>query len=56
MLLKLGDMEDIVNILVPAPEVESIGCLSYVLQHPEGSHIPNSKLLNACQMKGLRRE
>ena len=45
MLLKLGDIEDIVNILEPAPEVQSIGCLSYALQHPEWSHKPKPKLL-----------
>ena len=56
MLLNLGHMEAIVNVLEPAPEVQSIVCLSYALQYPKGSHIPNSKLPSACQMKGLRRE
>ena len=52
--LKLRYMEDIVYILEPAPEVQSIGCLSYALQHPEGSHKPSFELPSACQMKGLR--
>ena len=56
MLFKLGDMEDIVNILEPAPEVQSVGCLPYALHHPERSYKPSSELPSTCQMKGLRRE
>ena len=53
MLFKLGDIEDIVNILEPAPEVQSIGCLPYALHHPERFQKPSFKLPSACQMKGL---
>ena len=42
MLFKLGDMEDIVNILEHAPEVQSVGCLPYVLHHPERSYKPKT--------------
>ena len=56
MLLKLGYVEDIMDILEPTPEVQSVGCLPYALYHPERSYIPSSKLPSACQMKGLRRE
>ena len=53
MLLKLGHKEHIVNVLEPTPEVQSIGCLPYVLDHPEKSHQPSSELPSACQIKGL---
>ena len=56
MLLKLGHMEDIVNVFEPAPEVRSVGCLPYMLHHPESSHKPSSELPSVFQMKGIRGE
>ena len=56
MLFKLGHVEDIVDILEPTPEVQSVGCLPYALHHPERSYKPSSELPSACQIKGLRRE
>ena len=56
MLLKQGDLEDIVNVFEPAPEVQSLGCLPYALYHPERSYKPGPKLPSTCQVKCLRRE
>ena len=56
MLFKLGDMEHIVNILEPTPEVQSVGCLPYALHHPERSYKPSPDLPSTFQIKGLRRE
>ena len=56
MLFKLGAIEDIVYILEPAPEIQSLGCLPYALCHPERSYNPSSELPNTCQMKDLRRD
>ena len=56
MLFKLEHVEDIVDILEPTPEVQSVGCVPYALHHPERSYKPSFELPNACQMKGLRRE
>ena len=56
MLFKLGDMEDIVYILEPAPKVQSVGCLHYILHRPQRSYKPSSDLLSTCQMNGLQRE
>ena len=35
MVLQLRHVEDIVDLFEPALEVKSVGCLPYVLQHPE---------------------
>ena len=56
MLFKLGDIEDIVNILEPAPEVQSVGCLPYALHHHERSLKPSSELPSTCHTKGCQRE
>ena len=54
MPLKLGFMEDIVNTLETSPEVQSIGCLPYVFQHPERSYKPSSEIPSSGQMKSLQ--
>ena len=56
MLSKLGHVEDIVDILESTLEIQTVGCLTYALHHPERSYKPSSELPGACQMKGLRRE
>ena len=56
MLLRIGHMEDFVNLLEPAPEVKSISYLPYALHHPEWSHKPSSELPSACYTNGLRGE
>ena len=53
MLFKLGHVEDIVDTYEPTPEVQSVGCLPFVLHHPERSYKPSSELPSACQIKGL---
>ena len=53
MLFKLGHVEDIMDILESTPKVQSVGCFSYALHHPERSQKPSSELPGACQMKGL---
>ena len=55
MLLKLGYMEDIVDLLEPALEVKSIGSLSYALHYPEWSHKPSSELPSTCKVRGSSR-
>ena len=50
----MGHMEDIVNALEPSTEVQSIGYLPYVLQHPERSYKPSPKLSSARQIRILR--
>ena len=39
---KLGDIEDIVNIFEPAPEVQYLSYLPYALHYPERSYKPSS--------------
>ena len=56
MLLQLGHMEDIVNLLEPASEVNPICYLPYALHHPERSHKSSSELPNTCKVEGLRGE
>ena len=56
MLAKLGDVEDIVNIFESPPEIQPVGCLPNMLQHPERSNKPSPKLSSFSQVKCLRRE
>ena len=54
--LQLRHVEDIVDLVEPASEVKSIGCLPYALYYPEQSHKSSSELPSTCRMKGLRGE
>ena len=54
--MKLGDVEDIVNIFESPPEIQSVGCLPNTLQNPERTYKPSPKLPSICQVKCLRRE
>ena len=54
VLLQLGYMEDIVDLLEPTLEVNSICYPFYAFHYPEWSHIPRSKLLSTCKMEGLQ--
>ena len=56
VFLQLRHVEDIVDLVEPAPEVKSIGYLPYELHYPERSHKPSSELPSICTMKGFRRE
>ena len=56
MLFHLGYMEDIVNRVEPALEVQSVCSLPFVLHYPERSHKPSSELPSACYIESLRRE
>ena len=56
MLLKLGDMEDIVNIFESPPEIQSVSSPPNMLQHPERSKKPRLKLPSPIQVKCLRRD
>ena len=56
MLAKLGDVEDIVNIFEPPPEIQPVGSLPSTLQHPERSNKPRPKLPSPNQVKYLRGE
>ena len=54
--MKLGDVEDIVNIFESPPEIQSVGSLPHSLQHPERSNKPRPKLPSPSQVKCFRRE
>ena len=56
MLAKLAKVEDIMNILESHPEIQPVGILPNMLQHPERTYKPSPKLLSPRQVKGLRRE
>ena len=56
MLVKLRNVEDIMNIFKSPPEIQSVGSLSNSLQHPERSNKPSPKLPSTCQVKCPRRE
>ena len=56
MLAKLGDVEDIMGIFESTPEIQFVGCLRNMLQHPERSNKPGPKLLSSSQVKCLGRE
>ena len=47
-------MKDIVDLLEPAPEVKSIGCLPYALQYPERSYKSSSEIPSTYKVKGLQ--
>ena len=54
--MKIGDVEDILNIFESPPEIQPIGSLSSSLQHPKRSNQPSPKLPTHSQVKCLRRE
>ena len=54
--MKLGDVEDIVNILESPSEIQPVGSLPNMLQHPKRSYKPRPKLPSPSQVKCLRRE
>ena len=54
--MKLGDVEDIVNIFESPPEIQPVGSLPSTLQQPERSNKPRPKIPSPSQVKGLRRE
>ena len=56
MLAKVGDVEDIVNIFESPPEIQPVGSLPNILQHPEMSNKPRPKLPSPSQVKYLIRE
>ena len=56
MLTKLGNVEDIVNIFESPPEIQPVGSLPNMLQHPERTYKPSLKLPSPGQVKFLRRE
>ena len=56
MLVKLGNMEDIMNIFESPPEIQPVGSLPNTLQHPERTYKPSPKFSSPNQVKFLRRE
>ena len=56
MLAKLGNLENIMNIFESPPEIQPVGNLPNILQHPERTYKPIPKLPSPSQVKCLRRE
>ena len=56
MLVKLRNVEDIIDIFESPSEIQSVGNLPNMLQHPERSYKPSPKLPSICKVKCLRRE
>ena len=56
MCLQIGDVEDIVNIFESPPEIQPVGCLPNMLQHPERTYKASPKLPSASQVKYFQRE
>ena len=54
--MNLGDVEDIVNIFESPPEIQPVGSLPNMLQHPERSNKPRPKLFSPSYLKCLRRD
>ena len=49
-------MENIVNIFESPPEIQSVGCLPNMLQHPEKTNKLSPKLPSSSQVKCFQRE
>ena len=56
MLVKLGDVEHIVNIFESPPEIQSVGSLPNTLQHPKRTYKPSPKLPSPSQVKCFLKE
>ena len=54
--MKLGDVEDIVNIFESPPEIQSVGSLPHSLPYPERSNKPRLKLPSPSQVKCIQRQ
>ena len=54
--MKLGDVEDIVNIFESPPEIQPVSSLPNTFQYPEMTYKPSPKLPSPSQVKCLRRE
>ena len=56
VLLQLRYKEDIVELLDPAPEVQPICCLPYMIFHPELSYKSSAELPSTCKVEGFPRQ
>ena len=56
VLVKLGNIKDIVNIFESPPEIQPVSSLPNMFQHPKRTYKPSPKLPSASQVKCLRRE
>ena len=56
MLAKVANVEDIMSILESPPEIQPVGSLHNMLQHPEKTYKPSPKLPSPNQVNCLRRE